>query len=131
MSAIIPGIVPSILQDVSKGILTYTAGSSISGSRGIKIVNDVPAYCDASVAGDIGKLVGISLNAATSGNPLNVQYDGIFTDSGWSWAEGPVYLDATGQLTQTVTGLAFVQNIGEATSPTTININIKTPTKRA
>jgi len=130
MSAIVPGLSVSVLQDASKGIVSYVAGSSISALCGIKLVAGVPAYCDADVVTDIGKLVGVSTNAVISGDALAIQYDGILSDAGWAWVEGPVYLGSAGQLTQSAAGLTFVQSIGEAVSATSIMLNIKLPIRR-
>jgi P pilus assembly chaperone PapD len=102
---------------------TFEAGGSISAKRVIRVENDLAYYADGSDAAQAGKALGISVGAASLGDTVTVRMTGMIDEPTWTLTEGPVYVGANGALTQSVSGLAFVQQIGVAVSPTQININ--------
>jgi hypothetical protein len=108
---------------ISPTLQTYTAGTNLSGHRAVKIHLGTAVYCDAASASDAGKAIGITTGAALQGEQATVQIMAQMTEPSWTWTEGPVYVGAAGGLTQTVTDLAFIQQIGVAGSATSIDIN--------
>lgn len=102
---------------------TFESGESISAKRVIRVDGDLAYYADATNGAHAGKAIGISVGAASIGDTVTVRMTGMIDEPTWTLTEGPVYVGANGALTQSVTGLAFVQQIGVAVSATQININ--------
>lgn len=75
----------------------------------------------------IDLLLGISLTASDTDQPLNVQRSGVIDDSSWSWSLGRVWLGIAGALTQTPPADGFDVLIGSAVSATRITLNIQDP----
>lgn len=101
----------------------YQAGQNLSGHRVVKVSDNAALLCDASHIDDAGKAIGITTGAAMQGDMATIQCIGNLVESSWNWLEGPVYVGISGLLTQSVTGLAFIQQIGIAGSPRSIDIN--------
>lgn len=100
----------------------FVAGENISGHALIKVVGGLAHQCDAATLGDAGKAIGIATGAVSVGGTVSVQQGGQLTEPSWSWTEGPVYVGATGFLTQNLSGLLYLHQIGVAISATTVNI---------
>lgn len=98
------------------------AGETLSGHRAVQLIGNLAWYCDVDTIQHTGRAVGISTGAATAGQLVTIQCMGSITEPSWTFTEGPVYVGSQGQLTQSMTGL-FVQQVGIATSSTTLNIN--------
>lgn len=104
-------------------IPTFEAGENLSAKRAIRVENDLAYYADGSNAAHAGQALGISVGAVSAGDTVTVRMTGMITEPTWTLTEGPVFVGANGQLTQSLVGLAFVQQIGVAVSATQININ--------
>lgn len=104
---------------------TALAGEAISAKRAIKVFNGSAYLADASISGDEDLVVGITLGAANAGSNVTYQFGSTIQDNSWTWVEGPVYLGTNGQLTQSLSGLAFMQQIGVALSATELLIDIE------
>ena len=107
--------------------MTFAAGAALGGHKVVK-AGPLGAvyYADSDNPVDAGGVIGVTMNAALQGDPVNVQATGEMEESGWSWTPGlPVFLGPLGTLTQTppVTGFQLV--IGVASAPTKLVINIK------
>lgn len=102
---------------------TYEAGENLSANRVVRVSNTLAYLCDAATSAHAGTVIGLTTGAALTGATATVQTAGLVQELTWTLTEGPVYVGADGQLTQTVTGLAFVQQIGVAISATQINIH--------
>jgi hypothetical protein len=102
---------------------TFEAGESLSAKRAIRVEGDIAYYADGADSAHAGKALGISAGAVSLGDTVTVRMTGMVQELTWTLTEGPVYVGANGALTQSVSGLAFVQQIGVAVSPTQININ--------
>lgn len=102
---------------------TFVAGENISGHSVIKVIGGLAYQCDAATFGDTGKAIGIATGAALNGASISVQQGGQLTEPSWSWTEGPVYVGATGFLTQDLSGLVYLHQIGVALSATTVDVN--------
>ena len=108
-------------------VASLVASEAISALRVIKAFNGAIQVADASVSVDAGKAIGISLNAVVAGGDLQYQYAGPLANTGWAWVEGPIFIGAGGQLTQSTVGLAFIQRVGTALSNTEILIDLDDP----
>lgn len=83
---------------------------------------------DPDVEGDVLALLGVTVSAASAGQPINVQRMGYIDDSGWQWQpKGRIFLDQEGRLTQQVPQTGYDVLIGVALSPTRIFLNIQDP----
>lgn len=101
----------------------HPAGSDLSGHRAVRIVSGLCYPCDAGAREQAGRCIGVSQGAALAGDEVVVQTAGALVEPSWAWVEGPIFVGANGVLTQSLAGLAFVHQIGVATSPTQIDIN--------
>lgn len=104
-------------------IIQKEAGEILSGHRAVRISNNLVYYCDATNINHVGTVVGVTTSAATVGSIVNIQMLGNLIESGWGWNESAVFVGINGQLTQDLTGMLFVQQIGVAVSSTELNIN--------
>jgi hypothetical protein len=87
--------------------------------------------CSAFSLPHINSLIGLAKQTGNTGETISVFEDEIFTNSTWSWTPNkPVFLGLNGTLTQTPVGVAYLQQVGIAISPTSIIIRISQPLKR-
>jgi hypothetical protein len=107
--------------------LTYPAGQVISGHRVMKTSGGSAFYASASTPGDANLMLGISLNAAMIGDPVNIQYSGEIVEPSWAWIPDQViFCGVDGALTQTApSGVQTI--VAVASAPTKIVINISRP----
>lgn len=88
-------------------------------------------YADATQPTHMGKLMGLTLNAASPGGTVEIRSDGEVTEPSWTWTpDQPVYLGTNGLLTQTVpnAGTAyFLQKVGFAVAATRLFLTIDPP----
>lgn len=93
----------------------YTAGDNVSGHRVLAMDDDgTVRHLDPTAPGDIERVVGISTNAASTGDPVVVVFAGPLTHA-WSGAGGDaawVDLNGTVAFGTAPTGLAFNMQIG-------------------
>lgn len=104
-----------------------TAGATLSALRAVYELDGQVFYLDYRDAAHIDLLLGITLTAATAGQPINVQRAGPIDDSGWNWTPGRIWLGVDGALTQTPPTDGFDALIGAAVSATRITLNITDP----
>jgi hypothetical protein len=107
------------------------AASALSGHRCVRVVDGEASYCDAADASHIGQAIGITNGAASQGNDAAIVTHGPLSEIGWNWSPGPVYCGADGALTQSTTGLAFVQQVAIAEGANDIFVSIHPAIKRA
>lgn len=109
--------------------MTLIAGTPLSGHKVVKISPLGSAhYADSDNPADAGSVVGVTMNAALPGDPVNVQAAGELGEVSWSWTPGlPVFLGPAGTLTQVPAATGFQLAIGVAVTPTKLIINIKQP----
>lgn len=115
--------------DAGDAIVTQThdAGENLSGHRAIRVSSGLAYLCNGSESAQAGRCIGISTGAVIVGDAVTVQTVGVMTEPSWSWSEGPVYVGVSGVLTQSLTGLAYIHQIGMALSATSIDINSQLP----
>lgn len=108
--------------------ISITATSPIGGNRAVRGdgLGSV-AYADSSDVTHIGKCIGITMNAASIGETLEIAISSEITEPSWNWAIGPIYLGVNGLLTQTVPSTGFVQRIGTAVSATRVVVLVHQP----
>lgn len=102
----------SALEDISGHVIV------IAQTGGVEIA-------DPNDSSHMGKVVGITTHAATSGNTIEVKTDGLMDSVTWSWTPGELYLGTSGSITQTAPTTGVFLVIGIAISSTQIKIEIQ------
>lgn len=109
-----------VVQATAQVALTYPQVVAVDGAG-----NAYPP--DLSMGADVSRIMGVTLNAATTGNPVRISRLHMFTESAWSWAPGRIYCTTTGgALTQAVPASpSAVVEVGRALTPTTVLVNVQ------
>lgn len=105
------------------------ASTALSGHRAMILNSDGRlAYASNNNPAHRGRVIGISLNAAASGDLIEVQTHSDVVEPSWNWNLGlPIFLGQDGYLTQTAPTSAtalFIQTIGFPVSPTSMFVDI-------
>lgn len=105
--------------------LTFIAGTNLSALRAVTSDSlGQVVYADNATFAD-AQVIGVTYTSANAGSQVIVITSGLFTDAGWSWTKGPVFLGSNGQLTQTPpTGGAILVHVGRALTATQVLIDI-------
>jgi len=91
-------------------------------------INGTVSYADATNLSHLGRVIGITLNAASDGDDVEVLIFGYVEFNGWDFdISAPVYLSTEGLVTQTQPTTGFSQIVGFAESPTKLFINLREP----
>lgn len=112
------------------GSLTRTADGAVSGHRVVRATGSaLAAYCDSLTLDHINAAIGITTDAASSGDPLTVIGSGEITEGSWSWTAGlPIFCGPNGVLTQTYDGAwAWSRVVAIAETPTQIFVQLREP----
>lgn len=94
----------------------------LGGHRVLVQINDILEYADKDNPSHEGLIVGMSLEAVSSGN-ITIVTNGPIEYNGWAWVEGPIYLGNNGLVTQTIPDTGFLQVIATAIAATKIIFN--------
>lgn len=103
---------------------TATAGGTIHGGRVVRSDNGLIYAVDNTDDTHAAQVVGVALNAATSGNPVTVRAVGYMEDGTWTWANGVIYCGAAGQLTQTAPVTGWFLEVARVVNSTKIFIDL-------
>lgn len=112
---------------------SHLAGANLSGHRLVTLDSAGDAiYADSATAAHRDRIVGLVLTAATTGDPVTVQYEGDVTEGTWSWTPGAtLFASTSGNLTETPPSLGggdvFSQRVGWAVTATRIYIDLSRP----
>ncbi|UBB15412.1 capsid cement protein [Comamonas odontotermitis] len=120
---------PGIPGPAGGQVLERTAGEQLSALRAVfEGAAGRVWLADATEAGEVFTLLGVTTTAAEANQQVLVQRLGSIDDAAWGWTPGVrVYLGAAGQLTQTSPATGFDVLIGVALSPTRLLLNIQDP----
>lgn len=114
------------LASLQAGSVTAVAAVALSGHRTVLLDTDGKlAYPSLSAADDGGQIIGITVGATAQGSTAVIRTEGLVTEPSWSWSRGPVFAGDNGVLTQMPPDGAWVRQIGVASSPTSIFINLQ------
>lgn len=111
------------------GIISGVAAIATAGHRALYPRADGSGLAVAS-ASDVthaGRVVGISLAAASAGASIAYVDDGPIDEPSWSFTPGPVWLGEQGQITQALPSAGFTQIVGTAVTPTQIVVSLQPP----
>lgn len=111
------------------GVSTGKAATTVSGHKAVVLTSAGILHADPTLSAHNNAVVGISLNAAVSGDPVKYRSFGEIEHSGWTFSPGSdIFIGAAGALTQTVpTGTAFSQRIAYAITATKLRVDIQEP----
>ncbi len=108
--------------------MRYAAGGDLSGHRAVRLSALGVVYPDITLPQHAGTVIGVTAGAAASGRAVVVQHSGLLVEPSWAWTpDVPVYVGPAGVLTQSFAlgpGQRWLQILGWAISPTSINIDI-------
>lgn len=112
-------------------VTSYPADGAISGHRVVALnAFGRLEYASNLSLSQIMRVAGLSLNAASEGDPVQVKRSGEVTEPSWAWVlEQPVYLGVDGHLTQTAPASDFSVVVGIPITTTTLFVNIGIPIK--
>ncbi len=83
---------------------------------------------DRTVLAHIGRVIGITEEAASMGAPVRIRREGFMTVIGWTWTPNqPIFLGANGMLTQTQPTSGVIQVVAVATGTASIFVHIREP----
>jgi hypothetical protein len=110
--------------------LTRLASGAIGGQR-LLIGNsdETVSYADATNSAHLGKILGLSTNAANDGEAVTILLFGYTEFNGWTWNTSlPIYASTNGLLTQTPpSGSGFSQIVATAETATRIFFRLREP----
>ena len=102
-----------------------TAGVDLSYPRIVAVDAGVAYYPDLTNMLDVQRVVGVTLQSALTGAPVQIAQARVFTENAWNWSPGAIYCDLTGgTLTQTAPTTGAVLEVGKAIDAKTISILI-------
>lgn len=105
-------------------VIELTAATAIGGHRVVIAGDDGVEIASSDNPAHAGRVVGVTTGAAEQGATAFVQQTGELVELSWNWTLSPIYLGTNGVLTQTAPAVGFSQQIGVATAPTKILINV-------
>ena len=119
----------ALAQATSTLSVVRQASGAIGGHRVVITTStNTVTYADKSEPTHVGRVLGVTTNAADDGDDLLVVREGRVEHNGWSWtAFLPVYLSTNGTLTQTPPSTGFSQIVGFAETPTSLFVSLREP----
>lgn len=112
-------------------VLRLPAGEAIHGRRVVFVEGGEAFHPSLLAESHATACVGISLNAASASEAVNVRQRGRIEDSGWSWTPGPIFCDEGGILTQTPPASGWSLIVGRSVSPTVVDVGLQLPIIRS
>lgn len=110
--------------------VSYTAGVALGGHRAVVLdASENAIYADHTNLAHADKVIGITTGAVTAGDAASIQTEAEITEPSWSWTlDQPIFLGATGLLTQTPPSSGFLLVMGFPISATKMFLAIGEPT---
>jgi hypothetical protein len=111
-----------ITNNEAPSVTTYLSDKPLSGHRLVVIEsNGRIDYASRLSPTHPGRIIGLSLNAASMNDNVQVQRAGRVVEPSWSWkVSKPLWLDIDGQLTQVRPTNGFILVVGVAIALDTI-----------
>lgn len=106
--------------------LVYPASGPIGGNRVVRKTASGVEYVDPANLTHANTAIGLTMNAAADGDPVNVQIFGSMAEPSWNFTYGlPVFIGASGVPTQIPPTSGFIETIGVVESPTSLVIQLR------
>lgn len=116
---------PTIVGSTSDPGVSITAAVNISALRAVTVDSAGEVVYATTTDTATRHAIGISTNAVTAGQDVNIHTSGPLTDASWSWTcPAPVYVGVNGALTQTAPTTGFNSCVGIAIAADTIDVSI-------
>lgn len=108
------------------------AAQDLSGERVVRADDSGHAvYADSAQVSGSHRVLGLTVNAALTGNVAKIRSAGRHVFGGWNWnTDLPIFLGSNGALTQSPPTSGFILTIGFADTPTSIVVRIGRPVRR-
>lgn len=104
----------------------YPVNARIDGYSIARLSNGGLEYADSSDVNGAFSTVGMVVTSANFGSTSQVLLEGTVSNPAWDWTpDRPLWLGNSGQLTQTPPTSGFLQQVGVALSPNTINFELQ------
>jgi len=107
--------------------LSYASGVNLGGNRGVMVENSAAFYASNINLAHAGKLLGITMGAASQNSSVNIQGVGELDGFSGLTVNSKVYLQENGVISSTMPTAGFIQQVGIALTSTKILINIQPP----
>lgn len=109
-------------------VVVGTAVSALSAQRVVKMNGSSVSYLTHTDAINAHAAVGITMESAGAGLPINVKLFGELTEPTWNFQVGkPLFCGVDGQLTQQSPTSGFSLIVGVATGSTKMTVSVKQP----
>jgi hypothetical protein len=121
---------PQGIPGISATSTTYLAAEVISGHRMVVLNTSLGVeYADNTTLDHSTRVLGLSLNAASIGDPVTIAHDVEVTEPSWNWVDGPIFLGEDGALIQSapVSPALFSLCVGFSLSPTRMYVKVDPP----
>ena len=118
------------LQGPAGDAITVTVGAQpLSGHSVVSVdASGLLVKADSTDVTQRGAVMGLVANAYAPGELATVLTGYTLAHAGWSWAPGPIFVGAGGQLTQSLPpGAVFSQVVAHALSATLVLIDLQPP----
>lgn len=122
-----PSPVPVPPLSSTPGVLKRTAGETIAGHRAVYVdVDNKLLLADLGADPDCWNSVcGITPDSYVIGNDAYARFMGEMSDPSFNFVGGPVYLGASGTLTQTIPTSGPILVLGHAIGPNTLRVQVQ------
>jgi hypothetical protein len=109
-------------------VRSLVAAAALGGHRAVYAAGGGTVdHASSANAAHLGKVVGITIGAATMGALAEVATSGEMTEPSFTFVPGPVYFNSSGVLTQTPPVTGFLQQVAVAVSATKIIVGLGMP----
>lgn len=109
----------------SSNTLYLPAGDNIGGHRVVMVEGGEAVYFDISTSASIGKELGISNNATSTGGSVEILTNGIITNPGWGLTPDTIYYaGASGIIQSTAPNPGVVLQVGVAVTVDSLKIGL-------
>ncbi|MCP9494281.1 MAG: hypothetical protein MSG64_07485 [Pyrinomonadaceae bacterium MAG19_C2-C3] len=107
----------------------YLAGKPLGGQRAVILDTDGRlVYADHRTLTHRFRVLGITLHAALTDEPVLVRAAGVISEPSWTWtADLPIFVATDGQLTQVPPLFGFHRSVGVALTEAEILVRIELP----
>jgi len=107
---------------------TQVAGEVLGGHRLVNLINGELFYASSDSSSNIGKLYGMTTQAAELGTSCSVLICGDWTEFSWNWdVTKKLYLGTNGVIVQDPPSSGFILNIGLPITSISVSLRIESP----
>lgn len=102
---------------LSADTLEKTVTVPVGGHRAVAVIGGLLVYFDNTNPAHFGRVLGLTLNAASSGDKVTIKRSGEITEPSWNFpSENVIYFGPNGLLTSVAPTTGFLQVAGFTTA---------------